>query len=59
MTILKEKRIKIFEDLTQDAKDARNKLWPLVEQARKEGKKEGFRGHFAHIDGKRVTVNDM
>ncbi|KAG1925229.1 hypothetical protein F2P79_025667, partial [Pimephales promelas] len=52
-TILKERKIKIFEDLTQDVKDARNKLWPLVEQARKEGKKAGFRGHFAHIDGKR------
>lgn len=58
-TVLKERKIKIFEDLTQDAKDARNKLWPLVEQARKEGKKAGFRGHFAHIDGKRVTVNDI
>ena len=56
-TVLKEKKIKIVEDLTQDAKDAR--LWPLVEQARKEGKKAGFRGHFVHIDGKRVTVNNI
>lgn len=58
-TVLKERKIKIFEDLTQDAKDARNKFRPLVEQARKEGKKAGFRGHFVHIDGKRVTVNDI
>lgn len=56
---LKERNVKIFEDLTQDMKDARNKLWPLVEQARKEGKKAGFRGAHALIDGKRITVNDM
>lgn len=57
--LLKERKIKIFEDLTQDTKEARNKLWPLVEQARKEGKKAGFRGSCALIDGKRVTVNDI
>lgn len=57
--ILKETKIKIIEDLTHEAKDARNKLWPLVEQARKEGKKAGFRGPYTHIDGQRVTVNNM
>ncbi|KAI2662014.1 LINE-1 retrotransposable element ORF1 protein [Labeo rohita] len=31
--VLKERKIRIFEDLTQSTKDARNKLWPLVEQA--------------------------
>lgn len=31
-------KIRLFEDLPQDAKDARNKLWPLVEKARKEGR---------------------
>lgn len=58
-TWLKEKRMKIFEDLTQETKDARNKLWPLVEKARKEGKKAGFRGPFAHIEGRRVTIKDL
>ncbi|CAM4277722.1 unnamed protein product [Leuciscus chuanchicus] len=48
--ILKERKIRIFEDLTQSTKDARNKLWPLVERARKEGKRAGFRGPFAYGD---------
>lgn len=39
--VLKQKHIKITEDLTQHVKDARAKLWPLVEQARKEGKLAG------------------
>ena len=56
---LKERRIKIMEDLTQEAKDSRNQLWPQVERARKEGKKAGFRGARAYIDGKRVTAKDM
>lgn len=48
----KDKRVKTFEDLTPEIKDARNKLWPLVEQARKKGKKAGFRAPFAHTDDK-------
>ena len=55
-TVLKERKIRVFEDLTQQVKDARNKLWPVVEQARKEGKRAGFRGPFAYIDGRRVTA---
>lgn len=58
-TILKERKIRIFEDLTQSSKDARNKLWPLVERARKEGKRAGFRGPFAYIDGKRISADDQ
>lgn len=54
--ILSDKNIKIFEDLTQDIKDARKKLWPMVEKARKEGKQAGFRGSFAYIEGHRVTI---
>lgn len=57
--ILKEKKIRIFEDLTQSTKDARNKLWPLVERARKEGKRAGFRGPFAYVDGKRISAKDQ
>lgn len=38
---LKERRIKIMEDLTQEAKESRNQLWPQVEKARKEGKRAG------------------
>ncbi|KAI2660207.1 Coiled-coil domain-containing protein 159 [Labeo rohita] len=57
--ILKERKIRIFEDLTQSTKDARNRLWPLVEQARKEGKRAGFRGPFAYIDSKRISAKDQ
>lgn len=39
------RRIKISEDLTQQVKDARAKLWPLVEEARKQNKRAGFSGH--------------
>ncbi|KAL0178595.1 hypothetical protein M9458_027489, partial [Cirrhinus mrigala] len=49
--VLKERKIRIFEDLTQSTKDARNKLWPL-------GKRAGFRGPFAYIDGKRISAKD-
>uniref|UniRef100_UPI0037E9768C NXPE family member 3-like n=1 Tax=Semicossyphus pulcher TaxID=241346 RepID=UPI0037E9768C len=49
--LLKEKRIRILEDLTQESKDSRNQLWLQVEKARKEGKKAGFRGAHAYIDG--------
>lgn len=57
--VLKERKIRVFEDLTQSTKDARNKLWPLVERARKEGKRAGFRGPFAYIDGKRISASDQ
>ncbi len=52
--ILKERNIKLMEDLTQETKDARNKLWPMVE-----GKRAGFRGASALTDGKKFTVKDM
>ncbi len=57
--VLKERKIRIFEDLTQSTKDSRNKLWPLVERARKEGKRAGFKGPFAYIDGKRITAKEQ
>lgn len=57
--LLKARGIKILEDLTQEAKESRNQLWPQVEKARKEGKKAGFRGAHAYIDGVRVTTKVM
>lgn len=56
--ILKQKGIKITEDLTQRTRDARNKLWPLVCQARKDGIRAGFKGSFAIIDGKKITADN-
>lgn len=44
--LLREKKIKVFEDLSQKDKDARTLLWPTVEKAnvRREGKRAGFHG---------------
>ncbi len=56
---LKQKHVKITEDLTQHVKDARAKLWPLVEQARKEGKLAGCSGAFAVIAGRRISAQDV
>ncbi|KAJ8001023.1 hypothetical protein DPEC_G00186500 [Dallia pectoralis] len=55
--VLKQKKIRISKDLTQRTKEARNKLWPLVEKARKEG--AGFRGPNAVVDGKRISATDV
>lgn len=55
-TVMKEKRLRLAEDLTFQEKQSRNKLWPLVKQARDERKKTSWRGPDAIIEGKRVTV---
>ncbi len=57
--LLKQKKIWILEDLTQKDKEARNKLWPLIEKARREGKKAGFNGLLAFINGRRISVYDI
>lgn len=57
--LLKQKKIRILEDLTQEDKEARNKLWPLVEKARREGKKAGFNGPTAFINGKKISIYDI
>lgn len=53
--MLKEQKLLLKEDLTQADRMERNRLWPLVEEARKQGKKAGFRGPHAYIEGKKVT----
>lgn len=57
--LLREKKIKVFEDLSQKDKDARTLLWPTVERARREGKRAGFHGPFAVIEGKRLSAKDL
>lgn len=54
-TILKDKKLMLKEDLTQANRMERNRLWPLVEAARKQGKRAGFCGSEAFIEGKKVT----
>uniref|UniRef100_A0A1A8SHC0 Uncharacterized protein n=1 Tax=Nothobranchius rachovii TaxID=451742 RepID=A0A1A8SHC0_9TELE len=52
---LKEKKLFLKEDLSQADRMERNRLWPIVEEARKQGKRAGFRGPHAYIEGKKVT----
>lgn len=53
--ILKEKKLMLKEDLTHADRMERNRLWPLVDAARKQGKRAGFRGADVYIEGKKVT----
>ncbi len=57
--VLKQKKMRITEDLTQRTKEAWNNLWPLVEKARKEGRRAGFKGPFAIVDGKKICADDI
>ncbi|KAL7397290.1 hypothetical protein ABVT39_019867 [Epinephelus coioides] len=54
--VMKEKQLRMAEDLTYQEKQCRNKLWPLVKQARIEGKKTRWQGPVAIIDGVRFTA---
>lgn len=54
---LREHALYIKESLSKADIDSRNKLWPLVLAARKEGKKAGFSGPFAVINNKRIAAN--
>lgn len=46
----------VKESLSKADIESRNKLWPLVLAARKEGKKAGFSGPFAVINNKRIDA---
>lgn len=46
--------LRFKEDLTTGDREARSRLWPAVEQARKEGKTAYFSGARAFIDGKEI-----
>lgn len=54
--MMKEKKLRFTEDLTMMDKMARNKLWSLIEKARKEGLKVGFKEARTFIEGKEVFV---
>lgn len=51
---LRNHKLRFTEDLTQADRMLRMKLWPLVEAARKEGKRAFFVGGRAFVDGKAV-----
>ncbi|KAK7945310.1 hypothetical protein WMY93_001038 [Mugilogobius chulae] len=46
------RKLSFGEDLTEQDKDTRNRLWPHIEAARKQGKRAFFVGAKAIIDGK-------
>ncbi|KAK2847570.1 hypothetical protein Q5P01_010569 [Channa striata] len=54
--IMKQRSLRLTEDLTRSEKDCRNKLWPLVEKARKEGKKTRWQGPVVFIEGVRFAA---
>lgn len=53
---LVRKHLRFKEDLTAADKEARIKLWPLVEKARKEGQRAYFVGNKAYVDKKEVRM---
>lgn len=54
--VMKENKLRMAEDLTYMERQCRNKLWPIVKQARDEGKKTKWIGPVAIIDGVRHTA---
>lgn len=57
--VLKQKKMKISEDLTQQVKGARAKLWPLVEKTRRQNKRADLSGPFVIIAGKKISAEDL
>ena len=57
--ICKIEGISFAEMLLKEDLEARERLWPLVDQARKVGKRAFFRGPYAYIDGRRVEDKDL
>lgn len=57
--VLMDKGLRVAEDLTFWERQCRNKLWPLVDKARKEGKKTTWRGPDVIIEGKKITADSV
>lgn len=51
---LKTKNLKLAEDLSAEDREKRKKLWPFVDQARKDGKPAFFVGGRAFVGGKEI-----
>lgn len=52
-------KLSITEPLPPEDRVAREKLWPLVQKARKQGKKASFKDSHALIDGKRYDYAEV
>lgn len=55
--ICKTEGIRFAEMLPREDLEARQRLWPLVDQAKQAGKRAYFRGPHAYIEGRRVEDN--
>lgn len=56
---LRNNKLRFAEDLTSEDKALRNKLWPIIEAAKKEGKKAHFAGIRVIIEGKEVRPENF
>lgn len=56
---LKERGVRLMEDLTFAERQQRRLLWPKVKEAREQGKRAHFRGADAFIDGKKLSVEEF
>lgn len=52
--VCKEKKIIFKKDFSKEDREAREKLWPRVDEARRRGKKAFLKEGYAIIDGKKV-----
>lgn len=55
---LREKKLRLGEDLTKEDKEKRAALWPIIERARKNGSKAYFVGVKGYIDGKELHLSE-
>lgn len=55
-TFLRAHKMRFGEDLTSKDKETRSRLWPVIDEARKQNKRAFFVGAKAFIDGKEVKL---
>jgi len=53
-TVFKEGGIRLAEMLPREDREARKKLWPQIEGARREGKRAHYRGPHSYIEGGQI-----
>lgn len=52
--VCREKGVRLAEMLPREDREARGKLWPQIEQARRDGKRAYFRGPHGYIEGRQI-----
>lgn len=52
--VCREKGVRLAEMLPREDREAREKLWPQIEQARRDGKRAYFRGPHGYIEGRQI-----